>query len=104
MPIYSYKCKACGQVFDRLEKKIGGNSRVGCDYCSGEAIRIYMPVGIIFKGSGFYTTDYKSNTSKSTSTEKTEIKNKKDNEKSKSIKSNVKNDSSSNKKEGIKKT
>ncbi len=57
MPIYSYKCSKCGKVFDKFQKP-GSNGKVLCEYCDGEAIRIFSPVGIIFKGSGFYKTDY----------------------------------------------
>jgi hypothetical protein len=39
--------------------KPGGNGRVNCVYCKGQARRVFSPVGIIFKGSGFYSTDYK---------------------------------------------
>ncbi|MDD3776944.1 MAG: zinc ribbon domain-containing protein [Actinomycetota bacterium] len=69
MPIYSYKCTSCGQVFDKLQKP-GGNGKIKCEYCEGEAIKVFSPVGIIFKGSGFYKTDYgsKSKVSSTSST------------------------------------
>jgi len=57
MPIYSYKCSNCGKVFDKFQKP-GTNGKTKCDFCSSEALRIFSPVGIIFKGSGFYKTDY----------------------------------------------
>ena len=57
MPIYSYKCSKCGKVFDKVQK-VGGNGKVCCKYCGEEAFRMFLPVGVIFKGSGFYTTDY----------------------------------------------
>ncbi|MCJ7666643.1 MAG: FmdB family transcriptional regulator [Actinobacteria bacterium] len=59
MPIYSYKCKNCGEIFDKHEKS-GGNGKVKCVHCQSDTQRIFSPVGIIFKGSGFYSTDYKS--------------------------------------------
>jgi len=59
MPIYSYKCKSCGEVSDKFVKA-GGNGKVKCEYCESDMQRIFSPVGIIFKGSGFYSTDYKS--------------------------------------------
>ena len=64
MPIYSYKCKSCGEVFDKLVRA-GGNGKVKCVECKSDMQRVFSPVGIIFKGSGFYSTDYKSG-SKST--------------------------------------
>ncbi|MFA5015430.1 MAG: FmdB family zinc ribbon protein [Actinomycetota bacterium] len=59
MPIYSYRCKKCGKVFDKFQK-VGCNDIVKCIYCDSNTSRLFSPVGIIFKGSGFYTTDYKS--------------------------------------------
>lgn len=57
MPIYSYKCGDCGKIFDRFQN-MGDDEKVSCDFCGGKAFRVFSPVGIIFKGSGFYTTDY----------------------------------------------
>jgi len=57
MPVYSYRCSKCGKVFEKLQK-VGENSKVYCEDCGGEASRMFLPVGVIFKGSGFYTTDY----------------------------------------------
>lgn len=59
MPIYSYKCDSCGKTFDKL-LKANGNGNVKCIYCDSDSKRLFSPVGIIFKGSGFYVTDYKS--------------------------------------------
>jgi putative FmdB family regulatory protein len=64
MPIYTYRCRECGKVFE-IMKKVGSNGSEVCQYCSAEADRLFTPTGIIFKGSGFYTTDYKSGSSKS---------------------------------------
>ncbi|MGM0365777.1 MAG: FmdB family zinc ribbon protein [Actinomycetota bacterium] len=72
MPIYSYRCSNCGKVFDKLQKP-GMNGKAKCDTCSGEALRLFSPVGIIFKGSGFYKTDYGSK-SKSSSGSSTNTK------------------------------
>jgi putative FmdB family regulatory protein len=58
MPIYTYKCDNCGRTFDMMVKP-GENGRVNCIYCKAQARRVFSPVGIIFKGSGFYSTDYK---------------------------------------------
>jgi putative FmdB family regulatory protein len=58
MPIYSYKCENCGEVYDKFVKA-GGNGKVKCVMCHSDTKRVFSPVGIIFKGSGFYSTDYK---------------------------------------------
>ena len=63
MPIYTYKCTSCGKVFEKF-KNMNYNGKEYCDNCSSEALRVFTPLGIIFKGSGFYTTDYKSASSK----------------------------------------
>jgi putative FmdB family regulatory protein len=63
MPIYSYKCEKCGSVFDKFEKASNGNENNGvvkCIYCGSDAKRLFSPAGLIFKGSGFYKTDYRS--------------------------------------------
>ena len=63
MPIYTYRCRECGEVFEKM-KKVGSNGSEICEFCNAEAPRLFTPTGIIFKGSGFYTTDYKSGSSK----------------------------------------
>jgi putative FmdB family regulatory protein len=56
MPIYSYKCNNCGKIFEKFEK-IGSQNKIFCTDCNTEALRIFSPVGIVFKGKGFYSTD-----------------------------------------------
>jgi len=68
MPIYSYKCEKCGRVFDKFVKYNNGNgdnNTTKCIYCNANAKRLFLPAGIIFKGSGFYKTDYRSSSLKS---------------------------------------
>ncbi len=62
MPTYDYKCSACEDVFE--VKHAVADSVESCPKCGGKVRRIFHPVGIIFKGSGFYSTDYKSGSSK----------------------------------------
>ncbi|MHB1293664.1 MAG: FmdB family zinc ribbon protein [Anaerolineae bacterium] len=62
MPTYEYKCEECGIVFERFQHFSEEPLRV-CPECNGAVHRLLHPVGIIFKGKGFYVTDHKSNTS-----------------------------------------
>ncbi|HZJ50723.1 MAG TPA: FmdB family zinc ribbon protein [Actinomycetota bacterium] len=59
MPIYEYACTACGE---RTEAKQGFDDPPlqECPVCGGKLRKLYSPVGIVFKGSGFYSTDKKS--------------------------------------------
>ena len=56
MPLYDYQCRACGKV---AEVRHGFNETYEepCAECKGEMKRVYSPVGIAFKGSGFYVND-----------------------------------------------
>ncbi|MFW6008748.1 MAG: FmdB family zinc ribbon protein [archaeon] len=60
MPTYEYKCQACGYLFERLES-INARPRKKCPKCKKNTLaRLIGPgSGIIFKGNGFYETDYK---------------------------------------------
>jgi putative FmdB family regulatory protein len=56
MPIYEYECRSCGVRFDR--KQHWHDEPVKhCPECQGEVRKVMQPVGIVFKGSGFYKTD-----------------------------------------------
>ena len=59
MPIYEYQCKECGVRFERTQRFSDEPVHV-CPECSGDVQRLIQPAGIIFKGSGFYQTDYRS--------------------------------------------
>ena len=56
MPIYLYQCDACGLRFERLQR-MSEEPLTECPECEGVVHRVIQPVGIIFKGSGFYVTD-----------------------------------------------
>ena len=56
MPIYQYQCHQCKTKFE-LRQSFGDESRANCPVCCGNAGRLFSPVPIIFKGSGFYVTD-----------------------------------------------
>ncbi len=58
MPTYEYRCKK-GHVFERLQKMTDAPLK-RCDKCKGPVERLIgSGAGLIFKGSGFYSTDYK---------------------------------------------
>ena len=59
MPTYEYECNACGNTFDAFQN-ITADHLKNCPKCSGKVRRLISGgAGIIFKGSGFYHTDYK---------------------------------------------
>ncbi|MCY3692421.1 MAG: FmdB family transcriptional regulator [Chloroflexota bacterium] len=57
MPRYVYRCTACDHEYDRRES-FAASAQRECPECSGLARRVFHPVPVIYKGSGFYTTDY----------------------------------------------
>lgn len=56
MPIYEYKCEN-GHVFDVMQK-LSEDPLTSCVECGAPVRKVLHPVGISFKGSGFYSTDY----------------------------------------------
>jgi len=60
MPTYQYKCDECGISFDRFQH-FSEQPLERCPECDGPVHRVIQPVGVIFKGSGFYVTDNKKN-------------------------------------------
>jgi putative FmdB family regulatory protein len=56
MPIYLYQCDSCGVRFERLQR-MSDDALTECPECDGSVHRVIQPVGVIFKGSGFYITD-----------------------------------------------
>ncbi|NIR00872.1 MAG: hypothetical protein GTN78_11835 [Gemmatimonadales bacterium] len=57
MPVYEYVCVECGHHFERYRRVTGRPPRC-CPKCRGRVRKVFRPVGIIFKGSGFHVTDY----------------------------------------------
>ncbi len=57
MPLYEYRCTSCNHTFD-VSHDVGA-SPGSCPVCGGVPRRIFTSVGLIFKGSGFHTTDYR---------------------------------------------
>ena len=66
MPTYEYECDKCGHRFERVQKFSDRPVR-RCESCRGPVHKVFYPVGIIFKGSGWHSTDYDSNGPKSRS-------------------------------------
>ncbi len=60
MPIYTYRCENCGVQFEATQK-FTDQPLTRCPECNKKTLRkVYTPVGIVFKGSGFYATDHRS--------------------------------------------
>lgn len=61
MPTYAYECTACGHTFDVVSKMSAKATPRKCPVCGGRAHRqISGGAGFLFKGEGFYITDYRS--------------------------------------------
>jgi len=56
MPIYQYSCPKCNTSFE-LRQGFNDDNVAACPKCKSESKRRFVPVPIIFKGSGFYVTD-----------------------------------------------
>ncbi|HOG48916.1 MAG TPA: zinc ribbon domain-containing protein [Anaerolineae bacterium] len=59
MPTYEYECETCGIHFDRWQRMTDEPLKT-CPECDGPVHRVLHPVGIVFKGSGWYCTDSRS--------------------------------------------
>jgi putative FmdB family regulatory protein len=76
MPTYEYECQTCARRFDQLQR-FADDPLTTDSECGGPVRRVIQPVGIIFKGSGFYVTDSRKASSASSngnSADKTESK------------------------------
>jgi len=60
MPIYTYRCENCGVLLEKTQK-FSDAPLTRCPECGKKSLhKVYTPVGIVFKGSGFYATDHRS--------------------------------------------
>ncbi len=68
MPTYDYKCESCGNKFE-IFQKMNDKPLKTCPACNNDALKrlIGSGAGIIFKGKGFYCTDYRSDSYKNSS-------------------------------------
>jgi len=59
MPTYEYRCTTCGHQFEIFQRFDDAPVTV-CPECGSPVQKVFSSVGIVFKGSGFYSTDNKS--------------------------------------------
>jgi len=78
MPVYTYRCEACGVQFERQQSFTDAPLKT-CPECRKKALKkVITPTRIIFKGSGFYATDHKSPSGDTSGTKKSGKKEKKE--------------------------
>lgn len=58
MPLYDYACDNCGNRFE-LKQGFDADPKQPCPRCERIARRVFHPVGVVYKGTGFYSTDYR---------------------------------------------
>ena len=64
MPRYEYRCKDCGEHLE-VQQSFRDDPLTVCPACSGTLKKVFQPVGIAFKGNGFYKNDARSGSSTS---------------------------------------
>jgi putative FmdB family regulatory protein len=70
MPVYGYRCTSCGVQFERQQSFHDAPLKT-CPECRKRTlVKVLAPVGIVFKGSGFYATDHRSGSTRSSSAKK----------------------------------
>lgn len=57
MPVYEYRCKTCGETHE-IAHGFHDERPTKCPTCGGQLVRVFHPIGLVFKGSGFHKTDY----------------------------------------------
>ena len=58
MPAYDFRCTSCDAVFE-INRPMSTVGDACCPTCGGVAKKVFSPVGVSFKGTGFHNTDYK---------------------------------------------
>lgn len=66
MPVYEYRCRNCDHQFE-IQQSFTDDALTVCPECEGDLRKVFAPVGITFKGSGFYKTDSRSGSGSSSS-------------------------------------
>ena len=64
MPTYEYACRSCGEHLEVVQS-FKDEPLTECPACKGTLRKVFSPIGITFKGSGFYKTDSRSSSSSS---------------------------------------
>ena len=60
MPVYTYRCESCGVQFERQQSFTDAPLKI-CPECRKRSLKkVISPVRVVFKGSGFYSTDHRS--------------------------------------------
>ena len=67
MPTYQYACTACAERLEAVQSFTDA-PLTECPACGGTLRKVFSPVGVVFKGSGFYKTDSRAKSSSSSST------------------------------------
>lgn len=57
MPIYEYECKKCSHRFEIIQK-FSDKAISKCEKCNGKVRKLIAPPALVFKGTGWYVTDY----------------------------------------------
>lgn len=73
MPTYDYQCTVCGVIFE-MRQGFDAEPIQSCTECGSPSRRRFHPVGVIYKGTGFYTTDYKRKNADVPSTSSSDVK------------------------------
>ncbi len=59
MPVYTYRCESCGVQFERVQSYTDAPLKI-CPECRKKTLKkVISPVRVVFKGSGFYSTDHR---------------------------------------------
>lgn len=66
MPTYEYRCSSCGERLEVVQS-FSDNPLTECPACRGLLKKVFQPVGIAFKGSGFYKNDSRKSSTSATS-------------------------------------
>ena len=70
MPTYQYRCLDCSNDLEVVQK-FTDDALTVCPTCEGTLRKVFSPVGVVFKGSGFYATDSRAAKKSSTSSSST---------------------------------
>jgi putative FmdB family regulatory protein len=103
MPTYEYECLSCGRRTEVVQRFSDEPLRE-CPHCGGPLRRVFHPVGIVLKGSGFYSTDnragskHRPSEKKETAASETKSEPKKDSKKDSASSSSSSSESSSSEK------